>query len=485
MLTPIRVRGRRRKRTAEENNGPKPIPSGPKGGRPFKTREETLHSSQARISKRARLLVAKPTTQRKKLSSLESLPVELIERIFLYSLNVNFGRSSLPLKAAVSSERVYRALILLAFWDDSSTLIAGTHNSEAAISRILRPIDYHPLSDADRRHLQDAILRCKWCTIPLLMAQLPDLMHLCIQRHWFGAGIVMAPDQEDALNLFLAKEIDIRIFEGMDGPSNTDTNNTSQASTHYTLTINPLVSITITHHETNQVITHPILGIFQIPPKFLDGVPENSGTKGFTSPDHIHLLETLRIASGFNRTELTRPTVAISRPSLQQGIHTALVESNRKALTILLKIDEYHFRCENTPFTNDHNPAVATPYTLPAEHFRTAVRVNRHDPTFFQLLVRASTESVPADDSEITEWAMQRGDVFGRWLLDLMLHLPKQIEAARTNPAEQAVFYLGRANSQRELARRYLREVLDVEELGSWMEETAFDVSQLWSIPGA
>lgn len=52
------------------------------------------------------------------LSTIERLPVELLEKIFIYSLNVNFARSSPYLAAAVSNERVYRLLILLAFWDN-------------------------------------------------------------------------------------------------------------------------------------------------------------------------------------------------------------------------------------------------------------------------------------------------------------------------------------------------------------------------------
>ena len=94
--------------------------------------EEMLTSSQSRADKRVRLLkhksgkdtekvpTSKDTQKRKttKLSILESLPVELIEKIFLYSLNVNLPRASVALTSALSSERIYRALILLAFWDD-------------------------------------------------------------------------------------------------------------------------------------------------------------------------------------------------------------------------------------------------------------------------------------------------------------------------------------------------------------------------------
>jgi hypothetical protein len=75
---------------------------------------------------------------------------------------------------------------------------------------------------------------------------------------------------------------------------------------------------------------------------------------------------------------------------------------------------------------------------------------------------------------------MNLGDSFGHWLLDLMLRLPQQIETANANPAEGAVFYLGRANGQIELARRYLRDVLNVDELPSWMEEASVDLSSQW-----
>ncbi|PYI08111.1 hypothetical protein BO78DRAFT_460114 [Aspergillus sclerotiicarbonarius CBS 121057] len=452
MVTPIRVRGRRRKHPEDE--APKPTPSGPKGGRPFLSHQAKVHSSQARSHKRARLLVAKPIKPRK--SILESLPVELIEKIFLYSLNMNFARCSSSLAAAVSSERIFRALILLAFWDDSPTPAGTTRASEVAISRILRPVEYIPISHTERRTLQDSILRCKWCTVQRLLAQLPDLMNLTLQRHWFGAEVTMSADEEESLTRFLAQKEDTRVFQGTGAHTN-----------HYTLAINPLVSITVTHHETDQSTTYPILGVLLIPDKLFHGL---------FCPDQIHYLETLRIASGLNRPDLIKPTVSVSRESLQSGIHAALVQNNAEALAILLKIDEYYFRSE----IQSLQPTGGVPYTVPAEHFRTAVRVGRHDATLFQLLLRTSAESVPADDSEITGWAVALDDAFGGWLLELMLQLPQQIEAAHANPAEDAMFYLGRANGQRELGRRYLREVLGVEELGGWMGETVFDVSGRW-----
>ena len=120
--------------------------------------EQKLTSSQLQSNKRARLLIVKPHKPRKTRSRLESLPVELIEKIFLYSLNANLPRSAPLLAAAVSSERIYRALILLAFWNDTASTPPVT--SGTTIAKILRPLDYVPLDHDERKALQVAIMRC-------------------------------------------------------------------------------------------------------------------------------------------------------------------------------------------------------------------------------------------------------------------------------------------------------------------------------------
>ncbi|KAI9375834.1 hypothetical protein BJX61DRAFT_62228 [Aspergillus egyptiacus] len=474
MLTPIKTRGRRKRPWTPGDGVPKPIPSGPKGGRPMISLEAKQANSQS-SNKRARLLTAPraPPTPRKRLSRLESLPVELIEKIFLYSLNVNLPRASRLLAGAVSSERIYRALTLLAFWNDSASQgsaeaaetakgtesAAATVVGEREILRLLKPLDYVPLSQDERRLLQDSVLRCRWCTIERLLGHLPDLMRLTVNRHWISTGVDMASDTQDNLRLFLEQRGDTCSFEG-----------TGKGKKHYTLWIEPLVSITITCLETGQQTTHRILGVLQIPQTLLSGTDE-----GFNE-SHVKFLEIVRIASGFNRPEpsTTASDIEVSREAIQQGIHTALVEHNAKALTILLKIDEYTFRSENTSTTQ------TLPYSLPPEHFRTAVRVARDDPSLFQILLRASAESVPPDDSEITQWAMELNNSFGPWLLDFMLQVPQRIEAARNEPVEGSMFYFGRANAQISIASRYLREVLGVDELGCWMEETSHDISSEW-----
>lgn len=468
-LTPIKIRGRR-KRPAKPTT-PEPTPKKlkpgekPSVGRRLLSTQEIARSSQSKLDRRTRLLTLRAVSvERSRLSTLESLPVELIERIFLYALNVNFPRASVVLNAAVSSERVYRVLVLLAFWDDSAAGVnvggVGGGNGEV-IERILRPLDYAPLDEEERGELQRTILRCRWFSVNRLLGLLPDLMSLVIQRHWIRAGIRMEDDQREALDRFLGREEDTRVFEGM----GTDKN-------RWTLSVEPLVSVTVRNEETGQQQIHRILSLKEFPEKLLRG--EN----GFSEDDST-FLETLRIGSRFNRSDqLDTGGVCLPREALQQGIRAALIEKNTRALVTLLKIDEYYIRSQNANYPD------SPPYALPSDHFRTAVQSSPTDPTLFQLLLRTSAESVPGDDSEITQWAMDLGDSLGDWLLDLMLRLPQQIEAASENPAQGCVFYMGRVNGQTEMGRRYLDEVLGVPELGNWMEETSFDVSGLWRVGG-
>ncbi|KAL4917660.1 hypothetical protein BDW62DRAFT_183059 [Aspergillus aurantiobrunneus] len=481
MLTPIRTRGRKKRPWAASDGVPKPIASGPKGGRPMIPPAAKQASSQSAGTKRARLLVTKPPPPkpRKRLSRLESLPVELIEKIFLYSLNVNLPRCSRSISAAVSSERVYRALTLLAFWDDSYTQVptpmsdsatpgtaTSTESAAAAtapgateISALLRPVDYVPLDRDERKSLQTSVLRCRWCTIERLLSHLPDLMRLTVYRHWFSANIHMTSDSENSLRSMLAQKGDIYSFKG-----------TGKDGNHYTLSIVPIVSITVNCFETEQQTTNGIFSIMEIPDKFL------IGTDAGFSESHAQFLEILRMASGFNRSDVAPTEISFSREAIQQGIHTALIERNAEVLTTLLKIDEYTSRGESTSATQ------SLPYTVPADHFRTAVRVARDDPSLFQLLLRASAESLPADDSEITQWAMDLGGFFGPWLLDFMLHLPERVKMATDDPVNGAMFYLGRLNTQIPIAQSYLRGVLGLEELEGWMGQSPYDFSSEWLV---
>ncbi|KAL1886844.1 Meiotic Sister-Chromatid recombination aldehyde dehydrogenase [Paecilomyces lecythidis] len=461
-LTPIRVRGRRKRRAAtktksldEKENGESKAVAlrRPKGGRPMMSFADKAASQSQAVARSHMPKKTSSAKRRRKLSRLECLPVELIEKIFLYSLDVDLPRSSPALAAALSRERMYRVFILLSFWND---VPVENDAAQPAIARILAPAEYERLDEERRKALQSDVLRCRWCTVQRILGQLPELMNLAIQKYWLGVGITMDVTNQQAFDNFLAKDGDTRIFEGTDSNGN-----------HYTLSVIPLLSITVTCAETQEVNTHRILSVKGFP----DGLLR--GDDGF-SDDDIAYLETLRTGHGF---DAPGTDVSFSRDALQQGIHNALVEHNSRALCTLLKIDEYFTRHR---LESEGTDPSASSYSIPPEHFHTAVTIAGDDPTIFQLLLRANAESLPADDSAITQWAMDLHSAFGSWLLDFMVQLPEHIDAARANPRTAGLFYMGRANHDIEPGRRYLDEVLGVTELSSWMDETEFDVTSLW-----
>ncbi|OJJ81835.1 uncharacterized protein ASPGLDRAFT_176021 [Aspergillus glaucus CBS 516.65] len=491
-LTPIRVRGRRKRvklSHGDQNQDAKPVRGNRRGKQllPLDASQRSLYARRKRpFISGSNWLSSQPQPQsqldslsqlqyqyqyqyhshsdsqpqpkkkkRKNLSRLELLPVELLERIFLYALNVNFARSSPSLAAAVSSERVYRVLILLAFWRDphrspeDADWDGNGNGGSAGVARILRPLDYVPIGEDERRILQSTVFRCTWCTVHRVLKYLPGLMALSVQRLWLDAGITMDNYQQDSLNRYLESSTEnnsggaIRTFQG------------TKNNKHYTLTLTPNISIRITSPETNNDTTTPLLNLREFPPHLLRG-----SAHGFNTKD-VAFLELLRVSSGFNRTDHSSMRAArdisLNRDALQEGVHKAIIERDHDVLVTLLKIDEYYFRATSSN---------GEMYTLPAEHYRTCLP----NPTTFKLLLRASAESVPPDDSYITAWAMELGDAFGGWLLDLMLRMPEMRDGVRGRP-DAGVFWMGRCNAESEMGGRYLRDVLGVQGLEGWMAE--------------
>ncbi|KAK2764987.1 hypothetical protein FQN54_008686 [Arachnomyces sp. PD_36] len=97
-----------------------------------------------------------------KLSPLETLPTELIHKIFLECLEINLPRASLPIAAALSNETIYTWLIRLAFSSDNDGSRKGF------FTHAFLPLDFYSLNSVQRANLQTTILECRWCTLPLM-----------------------------------------------------------------------------------------------------------------------------------------------------------------------------------------------------------------------------------------------------------------------------------------------------------------------------
>ncbi|GAD91576.1 hypothetical protein NFIA_050320 [Paecilomyces variotii No. 5] len=107
------------------------------------------------------LLMQQPTRSR---SSLESLPVEIIQKIFLECLEINLPRASLSIARSLSDPLIYAWVLRLAF---SSANDSSGHDFFTP-DFLPPPLDFFALSPEERGELQTRLLQCRWCTVELM-----------------------------------------------------------------------------------------------------------------------------------------------------------------------------------------------------------------------------------------------------------------------------------------------------------------------------
>ncbi|PYH48144.1 uncharacterized protein BP01DRAFT_389433 [Aspergillus saccharolyticus JOP 1030-1] len=146
-----------------------------------------------------------PSNQATVVSRLESLPVEIIQTIFLHSLEINLPRASPRLGEALSSATIYIWLIRLAF----SSTNAGVDRDFFTKEFLPYPLDLKlGLSPVQRRDLQTTLLACRWCTLPLMRrCQREYLLHTLRQKCRPGVDFVYyRPEDEATLHSLLNEE---------------------------------------------------------------------------------------------------------------------------------------------------------------------------------------------------------------------------------------------------------------------------------------
>lgn len=137
-MTPIRVRGKKQNALG-------------------KLQKATKHRSTPKESPRPTMSEAV-----RELSLLERLPTEVLQNIFLQSLNLNLPRASPLLNCVLSASHIKTLLVLKVFSSDSSRALE--HSTE-----LLSILD----TKQEIAKLQTAILRLKWMTL--------DFLHQCIR----------------------------------------------------------------------------------------------------------------------------------------------------------------------------------------------------------------------------------------------------------------------------------------------------------------
>ncbi|KAJ5566780.1 hypothetical protein N7535_006086 [Penicillium sp. DV-2018c] len=126
-------------------------------------------------------------------SRLESLPVEILQLIFLHSLEVNFPRASPFLSRALSTPLIYTWLIRLVF----SSTNPGSREGFFTPDFLPPPLDFWALSWEERQYLQTTLLACRWCTFSLLRKCQREYVAHAIRRKC--AGLVFNEDDRAVL----------------------------------------------------------------------------------------------------------------------------------------------------------------------------------------------------------------------------------------------------------------------------------------------
>lgn len=354
-------------------------------------------------------------------------------------------------------------------------------------------------------------------------------MQMAIQKHWIGANItIQDPVQQASLDQLLQVNTSAgRAVENVPPASKVLFRGTASDGKEYYMSITPLVSVSINCAEASLRDVHRVLNLRFIPDYLLRGRRSRHATACSFADEDIDLLELFRHEYGFDGTG---HDVSFSRRALQVGMQTALDTQNSRALTSLLKTDEFFMRRRletgsSTGISVTASHGLGGFYSIPGDLFLRAVKLPTSDAIrFFKLLLRCNAESMPADSSEITQWAMDlcsassvssryasdsddddddddddesndsnnardhsvQKAAFGRWLLDFMIELPRLVDEARDSPREKALFYYGAINYQtHDMGTRFIDEVCvgSRDELTqTWIQKMSFDVSKTWSV---
>lgn len=422
-MTPVRVRGKKRHR--------KDVSQGTREKRPRQTstRASTNYTHYSHVHSDGTIIKPKLRTQSAIPSriSLQTLPMEILQHIFFDCLEINLLRVFPQLACAMCNKRIYSCITMLAIWEEPSPIYhtlesmderAGTclERTQGKILKAFRPVGYRYLSTIEKARLQSQILNCRWATLELISS--------CVVK---CAGLEQLLETRDDNPQMHEPDL-IRILNSRENTLLRSYLRIASVRNNRSLwwSLNFHVKGNFDHH----VLFRNVACIFSIPEKAIDKRP--------WSPRKVELFKLLRLLL-YQGTSLA-PSQPYSREVLHAGVHQAIIENNSSMVERLLELDEYCVSSEAFLFNGRQKNAG---YEIPSEHFLTAIR---HSTTLdmMKTLVRASAESLPFDNSEITEWALEcekSSSPFCEWLLEIMVQLPYQ----RRHSSEQ-MFICGMLN---------------------------------------
>ncbi|KAI1625743.1 hypothetical protein EDD37DRAFT_648200 [Exophiala viscosa] len=406
---------------------------------------------------------------RTRLSTLESLPVEIIQHIFFHAFEVNMPRSSPYLAHALSKPSIYNALILLAYFDD---------DYEAPVDpQHFLPAEYRPIHLEDKIRLQQAILGCRWFTVDLLKSRMPVLSRLQLVQAWHreykkeqklladesvhssnpriparftAIGDLPDLDDEASMNAHFLAKLEPPFYHDLSGPDRVPPQRPRPP--HYRL-IGPIGDANTLPRimewriisESGQLTKRPDIGTSILAARV---IPDRVLRVAKWTDQRLELVQLLRQGMRFLTTD---HVLVISAAALFDGMATAIDAGNEKALLVLLELhnaamplrseDSVEFFDSARPGTRGWIRPHAHP--LPLRLFHLVCERDRHGhqetetemrPTgwpnltarLLSLLIRGGLSSIPNDDPVLTRWATHTAEnpsslaedvLLARWLI--------------------------------------------------------------------
>lgn len=409
-LVTLNIRGKRSRRAKRGNGTGDGVP---RRGRPMKhaselaaTEKRARREAVGTFKQRAVAMVKPEPSYR--LSELERLPVELIQQVFLHSLELNMPRASTILASSLSKESIYSSLILFAFFDDDG--------SQPVDKKFFAPARYRELGLAEKLHLQTSILNSRWCTLDRLRQNLSALSRLAMLQAWHEERdrelqsedpgpkrppITPSPALQAIASLPAPGDvgaIEQHFFARFSGSPDDSCTEINEGST-YLPRLRTWTSSKGNDGQTYKTIdgARGVLNARYIPGRILCGSPWTA--------EKLDFLKFIRQGWRFLQRDFV---LKISTAALFDGMASAIAEGNTEALAVLLELHFAAFRDEtsHTSLTASGRSryALSFSHAVPLELFHLATR-QRNSAQLIGLLLREGIDSI-RDDAVLTKWAL-------------------------------------------------------------------------------
>lgn len=385
-----------------------------------------LHKIERYHKERAR----KMADEFSKMSMLERLPVELIQQIFFHALEVNMPRASRYLRQVLSTDAIFKSLVLFAYFDSDGVSPVETKH--------FLPGEYRVLTCMEKVRLQESIFSCRWCTYERIVSCLPSLSRLGMVQAWHREKLQDESHPLDTIvndkSFIVAVDLmrDLASLPGLEDEAKLEQHFLARASI-----TNLGSSEGLPRHPSSgawmpRIITWKSLSddkgdIHKCTDRSISvlaarHIPRKLLVDGQLVGNKLALLQLLRQGYTFIQDD---HVMSVSANAMFDGMRAAIQERNVVGLKTLLELHNVLFKSGAWTFQIMMSQSLTPPthHPLPLDLFHQAVKQDGDSSELLSLLLRAGIDVLPHDDEVVTAWAVYKSrenDPLAQWLLKHM-----------------------------------------------------------------